>query len=132
MTQTQHTPGPAEHLFVPVPHQSGCKCCGFARGEHPNRKSVRAAMPWKPVHTEELDDNTYRMMDANSDGQAIVHVLDTPSGDRALALIASAPALLEALKRYVSWQEGAFDAIDIEAEILNPARAAIAKAEERK
>lgn len=44
-------------------------------------------------------------------------------------LIAASPDLLEALKRYVEWQEGKFDAIDIEAEILAPAKAAIAKAE---
>jgi len=46
-------------------------------------------------------------------------------------LIAAAPLLLEALKRYVEWQEGKFDAIDIEAEILAPAKAAIAAAEGR-
>lgn len=26
-----------EHLFVPVPHQTGCARCGYARGHHPNR-----------------------------------------------------------------------------------------------
>lgn len=43
-------------------------------------------------------------------------------------LIAAAPELLAVLERYVNWQEGKFDAIDIELEILNPARNAIAKA----
>ena len=66
------------------------------------------------------------------DACAIGYAENAFAGDAPPAkLLLAAPDLLAALQRYVQWQSGNFDAIDVEAEIFEPAKLAIAKATDK-
>ena len=62
-----HTGTPDDHTFKPVKGQTGCERCGYARGHHPTRAMLQAALvlslfkpggtgvPARRRHTSELE-----------------------------------------------------------------------------
>lgn len=47
-----------EHAFVPVPHQTGCARCGYARGHHPTVRQLR-----EDARARRQEDRHARQMD---------------------------------------------------------------------
>ena len=49
---------PSLHAFVPVSHQTGCKSCGHARGEHPSARDAKVLAEASAVAHQQLRRNS--------------------------------------------------------------------------